>query len=120
MERVRTRTEDDGTLRLLLASRQRLELTRTPDPVRRAALLGVRVREVPTVGLVLDGPLADPEAVRGDVPFPRPVEDALLAATAAYERVALVTRDRRLAERAAEVGVEVWTWEALRARIVGA
>ncbi len=77
------------------------------------------MREVPTVGLLLDGPQAEPAAVRGEARHRRHVEDALLAATAAYEGVPLVTRDRVLAERAAEVGVEVWSWEALRERLRG-
>jgi predicted nucleic acid-binding protein len=117
--RARALTEQEGTLQLLIASRQALEVGRTPDPDRLAHLRAVRVTEVPTIGVAaaLEGALGEPEAIRGEVPFRRHVEDALLAATAAYQGVPLVTADARLAERAREVGVEVWPPAKLRRAI---
>jgi hypothetical protein len=54
------------------------------------------------------------ESLRGTV---RHTADGMIAATAEFEGIPLVTEERRLARRAHQLGIEVWSWERLRERM---
>jgi len=119
---------DDGRLVLLWTHITIDELAAIPDLERRGRLLLTAIslaRLVPTGAMVLDysrwdwARLADDEEAveafrQGNL---RHTRDALLAATAVYERCALVTADRTLTFRARARGVEVMTPDDLAARL---
>ena len=111
---------DDGQLELLFTHITVEELAETPDLDRRSHLLLILIdlgRIIPTGAFVLDysrlnfARLNDDteafEAFRsGNIDHTR---DALIAATAQYEKCAMVTFDKRLTARARDRGVEVLT-----------
>ncbi|WP_309029320.1 PIN domain-containing protein [Streptomyces alfalfae] len=117
-----------GSLEVLYTHITIDELTAIPDQGRRSLLVLLMAdlgRLVPTgtaaadfsrlnfcrVGSDADSDLL--EALRsGNINHTR---DALIAATARYERAALVTNERRLAARSREWGIEVLTTQELLA-----
>jgi rRNA-processing protein FCF1 len=104
------------------------ELTATPDEERRSRLLSLLVdlgHLIPTGAFVLGFSRlnfarlsSDEEAVEafrsGRIDHTR---DALVAATAQFEQCALVTRDKRLTNRARNRGVDVITPDDLLAEL---
>jgi predicted nucleic acid-binding protein len=117
---------DDGRLRLLFTHINIDELAVVSDVERRSRLLLAMVdlgQLVPTGACVADVSrlnfarlMEDVDAVEalrsGNIDHTR---DALIAATAIFEKCALVTNDKRLAGRARERGIEVLTTSKLLA-----
>ncbi len=117
---------DDGRLRLLFTHVTIDEFTAVSDVDRRSRLLLAVVdlgQLVPTGACVADVSrvnfarvIEDVDAVdalrSGNIDHTR---DALIAATAIFEKCALVTNDKRLAARARERGIEVITTRNLLA-----
>jgi hypothetical protein len=119
---------DQGQLEVLFTHITIDELAATPDEDRRSLLLLLLVdlgHLIPTGAFVLGFSrlsfarlTSDGEAVEafrsGNIDHTR---DALVAATAQFERCALVTSDQRLTNRARERGVEVITPDDLLAEL---
>ena len=118
------RLATSGVLVLLATHVQIDEVARTSDEDRRNRLLAVPVESVPTYGVVLgisrlgQARLSESEpleTLRGD--NLDHTEDALIAATAQYEGVTLVTEDRTLTSRAGNQGIPVCNWQAFLGRL---
>lgn len=121
---------DDGQLELLYTHVNIDELAAIPNPDRRAWLLLLLVdlgHLIPTGATaldysrlnfcrLLDEPDADVmEAMRsGSVTHTR---DALIAATARYEKTSLITNEKRLTARARDQNIEVLTTRDLLAEL---
>lgn len=114
---------DRGDVEVLTTHVQEDELAAIPDAAKRASIARVPRRQVATSHFVLGtsrldharlGEPGDFEALRGGMDHLGHTHDALIGATAAYERAVLVTEDARLASRAAAAGVTVWNFEELR------
>jgi predicted nucleic acid-binding protein len=104
-------------LELLAATVSVEQVAATPDEWHRRDLQRVRVLVVPPVDeadRVVAALLAALRRISG-------IDDALIAAAAAAQRVPLVTEDRRLRDAAAAhlPGLALWSWAAdLRPRVV--
>ncbi|HMJ33485.1 MAG TPA: PIN domain-containing protein [Baekduia sp.] len=104
-------------LELLAATVSVEQVAATPDEWHRRDLQRVRVLVVPPVDehdRAVAALLAALRRISG-------IDDALIAAAAAAQRVPLVTEDRRLREAAAAhlPGLVLWSWAAdLRPRVV--
>ncbi len=115
---------ESGRVVFLSTHVQADEIKRTPDPERVRRLLKVPVEEVPTYGLVAGVSRigmarisdAEPfESLRGD--NRDHARDALIAATAQFEKATLVTEDRTLRSRALKHGINAINWRELRERL---
>jgi hypothetical protein len=122
LDRIRA-ANDAGQLDLFATSVSERQIAAVPDPKRRALLQMVPVTYVGTAGFVLDysrldvdrlGPAEPIEAIAGGKQ--RELGDGLIAATAAWDGVPLVTLDRRLQNRTRRElsHVKIWSWEDLR------
>jgi hypothetical protein len=93
------------------------------EPKRAAKLARVPYSKVPTSVFVLDVSRLDEARLGDEEPFEslrgtvRHTADGMIAATAEFEGIPLVTEERRLARRAHQLGIEVWSWERLRERM---
>jgi hypothetical protein len=98
---------------------------RIDDAARLGRLLNVPARRVPTSGFIVgvsrldEARLSEPEpieSIRGEN-WEKYTLDALIAATADYERAGLVTEDRTLRARAIAQGINAVDWAAFRSRL---
>lgn len=114
----------DGRLEILTTHVQEDELREIRDEGKAAAVRRVPRNPTPTAGVVLDfsrlgmarlAPAEPIEAVRGV--GTSHTADALIAATAAWEGVGLVTEDRRLGKRATAIGVQVFSFDEFAERL---
>lgn len=115
---------ESGQVRLISTYLQRDEIERTADTERRSRLLSVPCEEVPTYGIVAGywrigmARLSEAEPFEtlqgGNVNH---TEDALIAATARYERATFVTEDRTAASRSRKQGIPTIGWAELRSRL---
>lgn len=116
IEAVITRACHDGAIELLMTHIQYDELMAIPDVEKRRRTLSLPVVIVLTYGVVIGvskiglacvGESGKIEAIRnGSL---RHTNDALIAATAGYERATLVTNERRLRNFATREGLNVWS-----------
>lgn len=111
---------------LLITHVQEDQLARIPDPEKRERVASILhlCQRVPTSDFVLDFSRLDMarlgtgetvKAIRRD--NSKHTEDALIAATAAYEGGILVTEDKVLKKRAQSHGLTVWTYAELLTRL---
>jgi hypothetical protein len=115
----------EGKLELLTTHAQIDELSRIGDADRLGRLLSVPARRVPTSGLILgvsrldEARLSEPEPIESirRENWDKYTLDALIAATADYERAGLVTEDRTLRARAIAQGINAVDWAAFRSRL---
>lgn len=123
-----SRLHRDGVIELLATHVQRDELANVPDPERRDRLLTVPVNDVPTFGFVIDvSPLGQArlapeepfETLRAGADRMKRTNDALISMTAQFEQATLVSEDKDMRERAAQLPhVVTWTWLQLRERLL--
>jgi predicted nucleic acid-binding protein len=118
-----------GEVQLVVTHIQEDELAAIRDANKRRLIAMIPRQVVATYGFVIgtsrigmsrmgeDEPV---EAIRAPN-WPKFTNDALIAATAQYENVTLVTDERRLLNRARrELGIEVWNWATFHQYLVEA
>jgi hypothetical protein len=93
------------------------------DPERAARLASVPRSRVPTSVFVIGVSPLNGGRLGNEEPFEslrgtkKHTKDGMIAATAEYEGVPLVTEEKRLTGRARQQGIEVWNWERLLKRM---
>jgi predicted nucleic acid-binding protein len=120
------RLTDQGTLALVATHIQDDEHAEIRKREKAAAIAGVPRENVPTYGFILgtsrlgmarlseEEPI---ESLRG-ANWSNYTHDALIAATAQFAGIPLVTDDRRLARRAGDRGIEILGWEKFHKRLL--
>jgi predicted nucleic acid-binding protein len=126
LDRVQKATAE-GLLTLLTTSVSQRQIAATPDASRRALLESVPAQYLGTAGFVLDYSLLDVDRLGPAQPIEaiakgkrKELEDALIVATAAADRLPLVTADTRFRNRVGRElpHVPVWAWERLRSELI--
>lgn len=122
---VATRLVDSGRVVFLSTHVQADEIARIPDPERVRRLLSMPAELVPTYGFVIGYSRIGAARLSGPEPLESlrsgnldHTEDAMIGATAQFERATLVTEDRRLQGRALKQGITVIGWSELRVRLL--
>jgi hypothetical protein len=123
LDDVRSLTRE-RRLELIVTSVTERQIAQVPDETKRELLSSIPRTMIGTVGFVLDysqldidrlGPEGPIEAIRKG--REKETEDALIAATAEFDHLLLVTEDTRLRRAVATRPIKLWGWAELKAQV---
>lgn len=115
---------DEGRLELVVTSVTERQLEPITEELKRSQIASVPRRVIGTVGFILDYSQLDVDRLGPDEPIEairkgrrKETADALIAATAEWDELLLVTEDARLRRAVERRGTPVCGWEQLRHEI---